>query len=83
MNKMAEHAELQNVQIYGVPYTHKGRKGPQFTYLRPSFDAMEDDGTAHDNATNKTIHEVTFSRLYSIFHKYISLSKAVKDLTES
>ena len=64
---MADAAELQNVQIYGVPYTHKGRKGPQFTYLRPSFDAMEDDGTAHDNATNKTIHEVTFSRLYRFF----------------
>ena len=65
---MADDAELQNVQqIYGVPYTHKGRKGPQFTYLRPSFDAMEDDGTAHDNATNKTIHEVTFSRLYRVF----------------
>ena len=57
---MADDAELQNVQIYGVPFTHKGRKGPQFTYLRPSFDAMEDDGTAHDNATNKTIHEVNF-----------------------
>ena len=58
---MAEDGELGIVQIYGggVPFTKKGRKSPLFSYLRPSFDAMEDDGTAQDNATNKTIHEVT------------------------
>ena len=56
---MAEDDELGVVEIYGVPFTKKGRKDPQFIHLRPSFDAMEDDGTAQDNATNKTIHEVT------------------------
>ena len=53
--------ELGIVEIYDAPFTKKrsdfGRKG-LFTDLRPSFDAMEDDGTAQDNATNKTIHEV-------------------------
>ena len=57
---MSVDGELGIVQIqYGVPFTHKGKRRLQFDYLRPSFDAMEDDGTAQDNATNKTIHEVT------------------------
>ena len=54
--------KLGIAEIYDAPFTKKrsdfGRMKGLFTDLRPSFDAMEDDGTAQDNATNKTIHEV-------------------------
>ena len=66
---MAEDDELGIVHIYGAPFTKKGRKDPQwpqFVNLRPSFDAMEDDGTAQDNATNKTIHEVSNNHSWSL-----------------